>query len=213
MTKGQLLAKIRDAIAVEGTGRYCFVCGEPGIDVSQAAEGEVFVCRAAGHRSPRAYIFDGKARFTFSEDRLIHESVGALVQRRAGPERQTLLFLRRRYPYQYTIPAGHLEIDRDPADEMARELREETGLTAHQASRLWPNTPLLLQGPCRRGADWHYWHVFQVQVKGQPCLSDEGRIIGWYRDQEIRALAERDMLTAAVQVILQRLGIIQRLAS
>lgn len=213
MTTSQVLAKIRDAIAVEGTGHYCFVCGEPGVDVSQTAEGEVFVCRAAGHRSPRAYIFDGKARFAFSGDRLIHESVGALVQQRAGLERQTLLFLRRRYPYQYTIPAGHLEVGRDPADEMARELQEETGLTVSQARQLWPDTPLLLHGPCRRGADWHHWRVFQVQTQGQPCLSDEGRIIGWYRDQEIRDLDQGDMLTAAVRVMLQRLGIIRKLAS
>jgi ADP-ribose pyrophosphatase YjhB (NUDIX family) len=213
MANGQVLAKVRDAVADQDIGRYCFICGEPGVDVSQTAEGEVFICRAAGHRSPRAYIFDGKARFTFSGDRLFHESVGALVQRRAGLERQTLLFLRRRYPYQYTIPAGHLEMDRDPAHEMARELQEETGLTAHQASQIWPEEPLLIHGPCRRGADWHHWHVFQVQAQGQPCLSDEGRIIGWYRDQEIQDFAERDMLTAAVRVILQRLGVISRLAS
>jgi 8-oxo-dGTP pyrophosphatase MutT (NUDIX family) len=202
-----VLRRIRAALENKGTGTFCFVCGRAEPTPTQSGAGQGFLC-AAGHKSPRAFIFDGKAAYTFAGERLIHETVGALVQRPAGEEQQTLLFLRQKFPFQYTIPAGHLEQGREPAAEMARELEEETGLVVRSYAALWPDDAPLLYDPCRRGADWHRWQLFQVSASGTPRLSDEGRIIGWYRPPEIQALSDQGLLTAPVRALFARLDMI-----
>jgi 8-oxo-dGTP pyrophosphatase MutT (NUDIX family) len=207
MSDPLVLQRVKEALEEKGSGVFCFICGGAEPQPIQTGEGQQFLC-PAGHLSPRAFIFDGKARHTFDGERLIHETVGALVQRPAGGELLTLLFLRRKFPFQYTIPAGHLE-EREPVAEMARELEEETGLTVNNAVLLWPDDLPLLFDPCRRGADWHRWRLFQVSAAGLPRLSDERRIIGWYRDREVQTLADQHLLTAPVQVLFERLHIIR----
>jgi len=179
MSDSLILQRVRTALEQQGTGVFCIACGKPEPQPIQAGEGQQFLC-SAGHLSPRAFIFDGKARYSFAGQRLIHETVGALVQRPAGGQLLTLLFLRRKFPFQYTVPAGHLEV-RQAAAEVARELEEETGLTVTDA----------------------------VPAAGTPRLSEEGRIIGWYRDSEIQELADQRLLTAPVQTHFQRLRIIR----
>jgi ADP-ribose pyrophosphatase YjhB (NUDIX family) len=208
MDRTVILDKVREAVGPSGIGRFCFVCGKPGVQVEETLEGQAFICVAAGHRSPRAYIFDGRAAYTFQGSDLVHEVVAALIQRNSGAGRQTLLFLRSRFPYLYTIPAGHLEVGMDPEIEMRRETKEETDLEITSVIRLWPAETLLLSDPCRRGADLHRWHVFQVTTEGSPRLSEEARILGWYADTEIRSLAMEQKLVAPVQQILARSGVL-----
>jgi ADP-ribose pyrophosphatase YjhB (NUDIX family) len=208
MERREILERIRVELGPDGVGRFCFVCGAAGVSTIATPQGEMFECDAAGHRSPQAFIFDGKAVFSFEDGELIHEATGAIIRREAGASRQTLLFLRQKYPFQYTIPAGHVEVGRAPEAEMRREVHEETGLIVRGATRLWPGETLLLKDPCRRGADFHRWHVFEVVTEGFPRLSDEGRVLGWYTDDELRDLAARDLLTAPVSAILIRLGLL-----
>jgi 8-oxo-dGTP pyrophosphatase MutT (NUDIX family) len=209
MERREILAQIRASLGPDQVGQFCFSCGAPGVSIEETPAGEIFVCHAAGHRSPRAFIFDGRAIFAFEGDALIHEAAGAIIRRQAGSESLTLLFLRRKFPYQYTLPAGHIEIGQDPEAAMRREVNEEAGLTVLNSVLLWPGESLRLEDSCRRGADIHRWHVFKVVAEGQPRLSDEGRIIGWYSDDEIRELAVRNLLTSPVHTIFTRLGLIK----
>jgi 8-oxo-dGTP pyrophosphatase MutT (NUDIX family) len=208
MERHSILEQVRLALGADGIGRFCFICGTAGVSTEDTPAGEIFVCHAAGHRSPRAYIFDGQATFAFENGELFHEATGAIIRRHVGNQQQTLLFLRRKFPYQYTIPAGHVEIGQTPEAEMRREVKEETGLIVRQAVRLWPQEKLLLADPCRRGANFHRWHVFEVEAEGQPQLSDEGRIIGWYNNAEIQDLAAQKLLTAPVHTMFVKLGLI-----
>jgi ADP-ribose pyrophosphatase YjhB (NUDIX family) len=203
----EILRRVAAALGPDGRGSFCYVCGAPGVSPEETPEGEIFVC-AAGHRSPRAFLFDGLARYSLEGDKLIHVAAGAVIRRMAGGEQQILLFLRQKYPYLYTIPAGHVEIGHDPADEMRREVAEETGLSVETATWLWPDEALRMDDGCRRGADEHDWYVYDVTATGQVSLSDEGRIIGWYRDAEIRELAAAGLLTLPTRAILARLGVI-----
>ena len=207
MDRREILSRIRTTLAPNGIGRFCFVCGSAGVHLEEGAQGEVFVCDAHGHRSPRAFLFDGRAVYTFEDNELIHEVAGAVIRRTSGDTRQTLLFLRRKFPFQYTIPAGHTEIGMQPEAEMRREVAEETGLMVQTGSPLWTEG-LLLKDACRRGADFHRWHVFEVAANGTPRLSDEGRIIGWYLDDEIQQLARQDMLTTPARAIFAGLGVL-----
>lgn len=188
-------------------GAFCFVCASPGVSLAQEPGSETFVC-SSGHRSPRAFLFDGRAVARFEDEELVHETAAALLRRGRGATRRTLLFLRQRFPLVYSIPAGHVQAGQEPEAEMRRELLEETGLPASRATRLWPGQELRFAEPCRRGADWHVWHAFEVEAEGHPRLSDEGRVIGWFSDDEVRELCRRGMVSGAVQAILTRLGVV-----
>lgn len=208
MERREILAQLRRTVRPDTVGQYCLMCGRAGLRKETTPEGEIFVCNAAGHRSPRAFLFDGRAVFWFENGELIHEAAGAVIRTGQGNTRKTLLFLRTKFPFRYTIPAGHIELGQDPEQEMRREVHEETGLAVTLAVPLWPEETLVMEDPCRRGADFHRWHVFEVEATGLPRLSDEGRIIGWYADDEIRDLAARDLLTEPVRIIFARLGLI-----
>jgi len=207
MTRHEILEKIQSEVGLNGIGRFCYKCGAPGVHVEVNLDGEVFVCETHGHRSARAYLFDGRAKYSFENGRLVHDVVGALIRRGSDEARHTLLFLRRKFPFLYTIPAGHQEIGTDAAAEIQREVNEETGLTVTDAVLLW-GEQLILEDACRRGADVHSWFVYEVTANGTPRLSDEGRIIGWYSDDEIRDLARQNLLTSPVQAILAKLDVI-----
>jgi ADP-ribose pyrophosphatase YjhB (NUDIX family) len=207
MKQNNLLERIQAAIGENGIGRFCYECGAPGVHIEATPDGEIFVCEAHGHRSARAYLFDGRATYSFENGKLVHDVVGALIRRGSGEARQTLLFLRRKFPFLYTIPAGHQEVGTNATDEVWREVSEETDLTVVETALLW-DEQLVLQDPCRRGADIHRWYVFEVTTQGTPRLSNEGRIIGWYLDNEIRELAGKNLLTQPVRAILARLKVL-----
>jgi ADP-ribose pyrophosphatase YjhB (NUDIX family) len=204
----RLLLKVREQVQKNGVGAYCYVCGESPVLVEKTPAGEFYICEPGGHRSDRIFFFDGKAVYRFDEHGITHETAGAIIQREQAGQRYTLLFLRRKYPLQYTIPAGHVEIGNQPENEARREVFEETGLRVKKIKPLWQNEVLHLHDPCRRGADWHIWHVYLVEAEGIVQLSEEGRIIGWYSDDEVRELASMHMLTEPVAGIFKRLGFI-----
>ncbi len=201
----QLLNHILAHMPPDGIAQYCFTCGSPDVSSQETTIGEIFVCKHAEHRNSRAFIFDGNTVYSVENGMLIHETVGAIVQQNKGGAQKTLLFLRRKFPYLYTIPAGHMETNCSIEDMLQRELYEETGLLIDVANRIW-NSPLLLHDPCRRGGEFHRWHVFNVKTTGHPRLSDEGRIIGWYTDEEIVDLAIRELLTKPVLHFFEMLG-------
>lgn len=205
----EILAKIRATLKPDTRQEYCFICGAAGVSTEETAQGEVFVCTTNGCRSPRAFIFDGLAVYSFKNDTLIHETVGAVIRRGSPHMRQTLLFLRRKFPFQYTLPAGHIEIGTNPEQELRREVAEETGLIVTASVQLFPESELLFEDPCRRGADFHRWQVYQVEAEGTVKMSDEARIIGWYTDQEIQQFSVHQLLTPPVHAIFRRLDILE----
>ena len=42
-----------------------------------------------------------------------------------------------------------------------------------------------IRDECRRGADYHFWHLYLCQCTGEPRMSDEGDVIGWFTRDEI----------------------------
>jgi len=199
-----VLDRVIASLGADGTGQLCIVCGAPAARVPKASRGEVFSC-PNDHYEPRCYLFDGKAKWSVEDGRLVHESAGALVRR----DQETLLFKRTRYPLGWTIPAGHVEEGCDPADEMRRELEEEVGLRAGASRRVWREA-VLLEDACRRGADWHRWHLFEVEpAPGDVRLGDEGSEFAWEDENGIRAMAGAGLLVPPVRRIFERLGVVQ----
>jgi len=189
------LERILRALDREGKGHFCHECGAPILRTVDDQRGERFRC-AADHLLERSFLFDGRAVFSVEEGRLVHESVGAVVRRRS----KILLFHRRRYPIGWTIPAGHVERDTEPEEEMRREVLEEVGLEVVRSRRLWTETPLL-DDRCRRGADRHRWHLFEVEAEGEVVLNEEGDDYRWFDGGELDEVS----LIPPVRTIFRRL--------
>lgn len=102
-----------------------------------------------------------------SPARCDHKSVGILVRR----DDRVLLIGRKRPPFGFAAPAGHVDGDATFAVAAARELREEVGLVA---SSLTLVAAARKDNACRRaGGTWHYWEVFEATAQGEPRGSDE----------------------------------------
>jgi len=115
-----------------------------------------------------------------------HKSVGMLVWK----DDKLLLIERKKPPFGFAPPAGH--VDEDNSFEVAakRELEEEVGLKVE-------NINLLIEGrkenPCRReDGTWHYWKIYEVKTKGDVKRSqEETKQAGFYDKKKLKELAER----------------------
>lgn len=112
-------------------------------------------------------------------------SVGMIVKK----EGKILLIERKKFPYGFAPPAGHL--DGDTYETAARrELKEEVGLNSRRICLL---TEGRKDNPCRRqGGSWHYWKIFEVKAAGKIKRNNkETKQAGWYSGKEIQNLAAR----------------------
>jgi 8-oxo-dGTP pyrophosphatase MutT (NUDIX family) len=114
-------------------------------------------------------------------------SVGIIVKRNEC----LLMIERRRPPYGWAAPAGHVDDGESYIEAARRELMEEVGLSAG------PNTLTLVAGGtygnrCRRpGGTHHRWEVFETyRDQSDPVRNqDEVRAMAWMTLPEIASLA------------------------
>lgn len=115
-----------------------------------------------------------------------HTSVGMIVSR--GDE--VLLIERRKQPYGFAAPAGH--VDDDVTYEVAaeRELMEEVGLQANSLKLMLEKD---VNNPCRRkDGDWHHWKVYEVSAEGNVRPSEqETKQFCWVSPEKLENLADR----------------------
>ncbi len=115
-----------------------------------------------------------------------HKSVGILVWKND----KLLLIERKKPPFGYAPPAGHVDIDNSFEDAAIRELREEVGIEAE-------NLKLLAEGrkdnPCRRqDGTWHYWKIYAVGSKSRIKRSEEEtKQAGFLTKQKLWLLAKK----------------------
>lgn len=101
-----------------------------------------------------------------------------------------LLIERKKLPFGFAPPAGHVDDDKLFEVAAKRELKEEVGLGTD-------NLELLTEGkknnPCRReGGSWHYWKIFKIIANGEIKRSnDETKQAGWYDKNQIGILAKK----------------------
>jgi ADP-ribose pyrophosphatase YjhB (NUDIX family) len=125
-----------------------------------------------------------------------HTSVGMLV-RRGG---SLLLIERRKPPFGFAPPAGHVDGDATYEIAAARELTEEVGLQAQSLILLLEKVK---DNPCRRvGGIWHYWKIYEAKTQDTPVVRSEDETLqaGWYTAGQIKKLAERTEQYLAGQV-------------
>ncbi len=117
-----------------------------------------------------------------------HTSVGMLVWK----DEKLLLIERRKFPFGFAIPAGHVDGDSTFEDAAIRELREEVGL---DSINLEPVYDIKKENPCRReDGTWHHWKIFKTEIIGEGELKrseSETKQANWFDKDQIRALAEK----------------------
>ncbi len=115
-----------------------------------------------------------------------NKSVGMLVSR----DGSLLLIERKKPPFGFAPPAGHVDEDNSFEESAKRELKEEVGLEAQ-------NIKLLIEGrkenPCRReGGSWHYWKIYQIEATGEIKRSeDETKQAIFYKKDYLLLLASK----------------------
>ncbi|MCB9812480.1 NUDIX hydrolase [Candidatus Nomurabacteria bacterium] len=125
-------------------------------------------------------------QFFNQDNELVHGSVGVIVQ---NQNKEILLFKRVKYPFLWTIPAGHLDKDEDPKQAATRELHEETQINASELRSVFAGE--IRGDSCVGGADIHYWHayVYQASDDVEPIIeAEEGREWGWFVLSELPEL-------------------------
>lgn len=115
-----------------------------------------------------------------------HTSVGILVYR----GQSLLLIERKKYPYGFAPPSGHVD-QRTTFEKAAEsELYEEVGLIP-------TSLQLVAQGrrdnPCRRpGGTWHFWRIYRAETQGQPHPNAmEVKNLVWSDHRKLETLALR----------------------
>lgn len=115
-----------------------------------------------------------------------NKSVGMIVWK----GNDLLLIERKKPPFGFAPPAGHIDGDNSFEESAKRELKEEVGLDTRDIK-------LLIEGrkenPCRReGGSWHYWKIYKIEASGEIKRSeDETKQANFYKKDELLLLATK----------------------
>ncbi|MFB6181237.1 MAG: NUDIX hydrolase [Candidatus Nanohalobium sp.] len=178
----------------------CIECGDQEIEKIDQEGKEKYRC-SKGHVNERVIDNQGLEYYRECGD-LVHRTVGVIVKHRD----EILLLKRRKYPYSYTIPAGHLEQEEDPDKAVKRELKEETGVEAggEEFNQVFRGR---IEDPCRRGCDIHDWNLYIYRPEQKPSTktNDEAEKTEWVQTEDIsrkeltrpteKFLVEKDLIS------------------
>lgn len=113
-------------------------------------------------------------------------SVGIIIRK----DDKVLLIERKKPPFGFAPPAGHVD-DHGSFEQAAKdEVYEEVGLTVVGLKLVDERKR---ENYCRRkGGTWHQWKLYEAEVEGELDPSrDETKQAGWYSKEQIEGLAQR----------------------
>jgi ADP-ribose pyrophosphatase YjhB (NUDIX family) len=116
-----------------------------------------------------------------------HKSVGILVWK----DKSLLLIERKKIPWGFAPPAGHVDGDSSFEEAAKRELYEEVGLKALKLKQIAEGRK---ENKCRRiDGDWHYWKIYEANVANNHLSGnqDETKQVGWYNHEKLIDLAKK----------------------
>lgn len=159
---------------------FCMFCRKATITKVKKENGtSVYLCESCGKESERFLAWDpGMEQYFNTNDELVHKSVGVVVQ---NSKNEVLLFKRVKFPFVWTIPAGHLDLGENPKRAAARELLEETQIVANNLDTLFVGE--IKGDSCVGGADIHFWYAYLTTIPDhvEPTIDeDEGREWAWF---------------------------------
>lgn len=133
-------------------------------------------CDTCGVDSKRALVWDDSIKQYFNDENfLVHESTGAFVVNNEGK----ILFIElNKFPFGYTVPAGHIDAGESSADACIREFKEEVGLDIENMEVVYEGE--IVGDSCSRGADIHKWTFYvATATNDNVLLNEESKLFTW----------------------------------
>ena len=152
----ELLAHTKKTIESLPPGDYCFFCLHPSPRRSLTPSQILYTCIACGKTDGLILRIGQGLKSTWHNDALQHFTIGALLKNKASGK--FLLMKKRTYPQIIDVIAGHIKTEETPEVTLERELKQETGLPLLAHRLIWEGLAANLL--CRRGASYHYWHLY-----------------------------------------------------
>ncbi|MEM2924599.1 MAG: NUDIX hydrolase [Methanocellales archaeon] len=180
--------------------RLCLHCGSKEVmEIIEKASDRVFYeCKTCGKRNGRVLEKDQETLEKTFKDRAMHVSIGAVITR----ENRYLLLDRRRYPFCYSIIAGHLHKNETPEMGITREVKEEANLEVKRLKLLYHG---IVEGDrCRRGVDIHEWYLFECICHGEPRENSEAKRLEWVAKEELSKIN----LCSTIRYLFKQAGIL-----
>lgn len=174
----------------------CIECGEEKVEIIEKDGEERYRC-SKGHVNERMIKNEGLEYYRENEE-VIHRSVGAIIIN----DGKVLLLKRRKYPYKYSIPAGHLEKGEDPDIAVTREVMEETKIEEDNKAfeQVFRGK---IDDPCRRGCDIHDWNLYSLEKNERPDTSsnEEAERLEWI---DLKNLGSHDLTAPTEKFLVQK---------
>jgi ADP-ribose pyrophosphatase YjhB (NUDIX family) len=170
-------------------GEYCVHCyvANP---IHNFIDGiKSFSCATCGQTHDRLLIIDPTIKSWIDDaKRYCHESVGIIL---INAQHQILFYELTKFPYDYTIPAGHVDLNETLNDAVTRETLEEVGVDI-RTPKLVANV-MISGDSCRRGCDDHLWslyaqHVTAEESAGISVDEKEGKKPTWVNIHDVQSL-------------------------
>jgi len=115
--------------------------------------------------------------------KLMHFSVGALIKK----DGKILMINRKAPPYGWACVAGHIDVEETPEQAILREVKEESNLDVIKQRLIFEE--LVDWNFCSKGANVHYWYVFECDFKGNVKHNEnESLETGWKSVNELKEL-------------------------
>lgn len=164
--------------------RYCQNCHSERVKDILVDGKKFFLCGSCGKSYDRIIDLDPKIVWWIdsSTKELWNESVAVFV---ISEDQKILLIERTLYPYGLTIASGHLDSGEDPKTGASRELKEETSINTDELELIFEGG---IKDVCLRGADYHFWHLYRLQLKKVTKIVtdiEEGKNPKWFSINEI----------------------------
>ncbi len=178
--------------------QLCINCHAETVSPALVGGYTFYDCGTCGRQNERSLVFDpGVVSWVDEAGEYWHESAGVFVR---DPNSKFLFFERTIFPFELTVPSGHLNVGETALNAALRETKEEVGI---QGSHLVPICVEDIRGDsCRRGSDVHRWHGYLLPAIDtlHPTVNDEGRNPTWLTLQE----AVQRQLTTPVRYVIER---------
>lgn len=174
--------KIPNEILLSDKNDYCMNCFAESITPIKEAGEKIYACGTCGKKEKRRISTSDSIRWWLDEERNFwHESVGIFV---FNNEAKILFFELTKFPFGFTIPAGHRDTIEESVETARRELLEETGLKGDNFELLCEEN--FLDDSCSRGADAHKWQAFLCHSNSTEALleASEGKNAVWLTIEE-----------------------------
>lgn len=110
---------------------------------------------------------------------------GAIIKNKEG---KILLIDRKKFPFGWAGPAGHIDKDESPEETLTREVKEEVNLNIKKNKLLLHE--FVEWNVCCKGTRGHDWYLYEIlDYNGEVKINkEEAKSAGWYSAEEIKEL-------------------------